>query len=143
MNLKEHLEIIKNSYTHFTGEYLPVDPHLSLVEAFDMCSFPIASHDNSKEPLFNYANKAALLLFKMTSKQMIGLPSKVSAKLINQKERSLFLHQVIENGFIQHYQGKRVASDKSIFHIQDATVWNLINHDKKYYGQAVIIFKVS
>ena len=45
-------------------------------------------------------------------------------------------------GFIKHYQGQRVASDQSTFHIQDATVWNLINQDKKFYGQAVIIFKV-
>jgi len=83
-----------------------------------------------------------ILLFKMTYQQMIGLPSKVSALSVNQEERSFLLKQVAEHGFIQHYQGNRVASDQSIFHIQDATVWNLMNLDQKFCGQAVIIFKV-
>ena len=143
MNLLTHLEIIKYSYTLLTSRDLPLSYNDNLITAFDKCSFPIASHDNSSEPLFNYANRAALNLFKMTSKQMIGLPSKDSALPIDQDERSLILEQVIKYGFIEHYQGKRVASDQSIFHIQDATVWNLLDHEKKYYGQAVIIFKTS
>lgn len=143
MNLLTHLEIIKYSYTLLTSRDLPLSSNDNLINAFDQCSFPIASHDNSSEPLFNYANRAALNLFKMTSKQMIGLPSKDSALPIDQDERSLILEQVIKYGFIEHYQGKRVASDQSIFHIQDATVWNLLDHEKKYYGQAVIIFKTS
>lgn len=143
MNLLTHLEIIKYSYTLLTSRDLPLSSNDNLITAFDKCSFPIASHDNSSEPLFNYANRAALNLFKMTSKQMIGLPSKDSALPIDQDERSLILEQVIKYGFIEHYQGKRVASDQSIFHIQDATVWNLLDHEKKYYGQAVIIFKTS
>lgn len=142
MNIISHLEIVKNSYRKLIGESLPLSSNMNLIEAFDECIYPIASHDNSDEPLFNYANKAALLLFKMTYEQMIGLPSKVSALPVNQEERSFLLKQVAEHGFIQHYQGKRVASDQSIFHIQDATVWNLMNLDQKFCGQAVIIFKV-
>ncbi len=143
MKILTHLEIIKYSSTLLTRRDLPLSSNDNLITAFDKCSFPIASHDNSSEPLFNYANRAALNLFKMTSKQMIGLPSKDSALPIDQDERSLILEQVIKYGFIEHYQGKRVASDQSIFHIQDATVWNLLDHEKKYYGQAVIIFKTS
>ena len=142
-NLLTHLEIIKNSFTLLTSRDLPLGSNDNLITAFDQCSFPIASHDNSSEPLFNYANRAALNLFKMTLKEMMGLPSKASALPVDQEERSLILEQVIKYGFIEHYQGKRVASDQSIFHIQDATVWNLLDHEKKHYGQAVIIFKTS
>jgi hypothetical protein len=142
LQLIKHLEIIKNSYSELVGEALPLNESLNLIEAFDDCIYPIASHDNSPEPLFNYANKAALKLFKMSLHDMIGMPSKASALSVNQHERSLFLKEVSLKGFIKHYQGQRVASDHSTFHIQDATVWNLINQDKKFYGQAVIIFKV-
>jgi hypothetical protein len=135
--------MIKNSYTQFTGKFLPLSYCENLIEAFDQCIYPIASHDNSNEPLFNYANQAALNLFKMTSFEMIGLPSKASVLLTNQEDRSLLLKHVTEQGFIQHYQGQRVASDQSLFNIQDATVWNLIDGFKKYHGQAVIIFKSS
>ncbi|MSQ81101.1 MAG: MEKHLA domain-containing protein [Candidatus Methylopumilus sp.] len=143
MKLTSHLKLIKNSYFNFTQETLPLNLNLDLVSAFDLYPLAIASHDNSSEPLFNYANKAALALFKMTTQQMIGLPSKESAPFLNQMERSELLRQVKEKGFIKNYQGKRVASDGSIFHIDDATVWNLIDENKKYCGQAVVIFKVT
>ena len=143
LNLLTHLEIIKNSYTLLTRRELPLSLDASLIRAFDKCPFPIASHDNSSEPLFNYANHAALNLFKRTLNEMMGLPSKASALPVDQDERSKILEQVTQYGFIEHYQGKRVASDQSIFYIQDATVWNLLDQEKKYYGQAVIIFKTS
>lgn len=143
VNLKTHLELIKNSYFALTGEVLPLDSNLNLIQAFDYCSYAIATHDISPEPLFNYANRAALDLFKMTSQAMIGLPSKKSASLSNQEERAVLLREVTEHGLIKHYQGKRIASDNSIFQIEDATVWNLINNENIYCGQAVIIFKVS
>lgn len=141
LNLLIHLEIIQNSYTQLTRKVLPLNSNNNLINAFDQCSLPIASHDNSSEPLFNYANRAALNLFKMTSKEMIGLPSRASALKVDQDERSFILEQVMKYGFVEHYHGKRVASDKSIVHIQDATIWNLLDREKKYYGQAVIIFK--
>jgi hypothetical protein len=132
LNLLTHLEIIKNSYTLLTRRELPLSLDASLIGAFDKCPFPIASHDNSSEPLF-----------KRTLNEMMGLPSRASALPVDQDERSKILEQVTQYGFIEHYQGKRVASDQSIFYIQDATVWNLLDIEKKYYGQAVIIFKTS
>ncbi len=64
------------------------------IGAFDKCPFPIASHDNSSEPLFNYANHAALNLFKRTLNEMMGLPSRASALPVDQDERSKILIQV-------------------------------------------------
>lgn len=135
--------MMRRSYFNVIKEHLPINLDHNLISAFEACSYPIASHDHKAEPLFNYANKAALLLFKMKAQDMIGLPSKKSASQSNQASREAFLKKVSRYGFVKHYQGERIASDGTVFYIEDATVWNLMNEINEYCGQAVIIFKVS
>ena len=76
-----------------------------MIDSFNECSFPIASHDLNG--FFNYLNKAALLLFKVTLDQVIGQPTTMTAPESEQKERNQLLNQV---NFLQ----KRKSSLKNI-----------------------------
>ena len=74
-----------------------------MIESFNECSFPIASHDLNG--FFNYLNKAALSLFKVTLDQVIGQPTTMTAPESEQKERNELLNQVNSHGFIDNYKG--------------------------------------
>ena len=110
-----------------------------MIESFNECSFPIASHD--LHGFFNYLNKAALSLFKVTLDQVIGKPTTMTAPESEQKERNELLNQVNSQGFIDNYKGIRVTSDGELFQIEDATIWNVVDKNCHKIGQAVIIYK--
>ena len=110
-----------------------------MIESFNECSFPIASHDLNG--LFNYLNKAALSLFKVTLDQVIGQPTTITAPDSEQKERNELLNQVNSYGFIECYKGIRVTSDGALFQIEDATIWNILDKESIKIGQAVIIYR--
>ena len=111
----------------------------NLTESFNECSFPIASHDLNG--FFNYLNKAALSLFKVSLDQVIGKPTTMTAPESEQKERNELLNQVNFHGFIDNYKGIRVAFDGELFQIEDATIWNIIDKKSIKIGQAVIIYR--
>ena len=111
----------------------------NLVESFNKCPFPIASHDLNG--FFNYLNRAALSLFKVNLDQVIGQPTTMTAPESEQKERNELLNQVNSHGFIDNYKGIRVTSDGELFQIEDATIWNVVDKNSKKMGQAVIIYK--
>ena len=87
-----------------------------MIESFNECSFPIASHD--LHGFFNYLNKAALSLFKVTLDQVIGQPTTMTAPESEQKERNELLNQVNSHGFIENYKGIRVALMESYFRLK-------------------------
>ena len=100
---------------------------------------PIASHDTNG--FFNYLNKAALSLFKVTKDQVIGRSTTMTAPKSEQKQRNELLNQVNSRGFIENYKGIRVTSDGGLFEIEDATIWNVYDKNSHKIGQAVIIYK--
>ena len=110
-----------------------------MIESFNECSFPIVSHD--LHGFFNYLNKAALSLFKVTLDQVIGQPTTMTAPESEQKERNELLNQVNSHGFIENYKGIRVTSDGALFQIEDATIWNIFDKESIKIGQAVIIYR--
>ena len=100
---------------------------------------PIASHDTNG--FFNYLNKSALSLFKVTKDQVIGRSTTMTAPKSEQKQRNELLNQVNSHGFIDNYKGIRVTSDGELFQIEDATIWNVVDKNSHKMGQAVIIYK--
>ena len=110
-----------------------------LAKGFDECPLPIASHDSNGS--FNYLNKAALSLFKVTKDQVIGRSTTMTAPKSEQKQRNELLNQVNSRGFIENYKGIRVTSDGGLFEIEDATIWNVYDKNSHRIGQAVIIYK--
>ena len=77
----------------------------------------------------------------MTLDQVIGKPSTMTAPESEQKERNELLNQVNSHGFIENYNGIRVASDGKLFQIKDATIWNIDDEKSQKIGQAVIIYR--
>lgn len=120
---------------------LPIDGDGDLILSFSRCPYPIASHDINST--FNYANKAALALFKTSWGEMIGLDSRVSAPETAQEDRMKLLTNVSQLGFVEDYRGIRVAFDGSFFKIHKATIWNIIDSNNNNQGQAVIIMDHS
>ena len=138
-SITNQLELINSSFEKYLKKTLPLKDSGDLVESFNECSFPIASHDSNG--FFNYLNKAALSLFKVSLDQVIGKPSTMTAPESEQKERDGLLNQVNSHGFIENYKGVRVASDGKLFKIKDATIWNIVDKESIKIGQAVIIYR--
>lgn len=67
------------------------------------------------------------------------LPSRLSAELVDQKERYRLPAQVSTQGYSDNYSGVRVSKSGRRFMIRDATVWNLIDGQDHYRGQAAMI----
>ena len=137
--LNKFLEFAEQSFYKYTDKLLPLEKNKDLLSSFDECLLPIASHDTNG--FFNYLNKAALSLFKVTKDQVIGRSTTMTAPKSEQKQRNELLNQVNSHGFIDNYKGIRVTSDGELFQIEDATIWNVVDKNSHKMGQAVIIYK--
>lgn len=142
--LKRQTQLLCQSYQHWTRVPL-IPPSDNLVQDLMHFVYPVASHIASDDPQFNYANQAALDLFKMQDEDFLGLPSRYSAEAMLRERRAAFLAEVTANGFVENYSGVRIAKDGSRFLIEQATVWNVVDiaQPDKVLGQAVVIKKWS
>jgi hypothetical protein len=139
--LIRHVEILCASYRHWTGKYL-VDPSLvgeAALRWLDVAPFALVSHGAQADPVFNYANRAALELFGMTWTEFTAMPSRLSAGPVERSERDSLLERVARDGYIDDYSGIRIAKGGRRFLIRNATVWNLLDANGLYYGQAAMI----
>ncbi len=98
--------------------------------------FVVVSHGIEKDPIFKYGNKKALEVFEIDWEDLIKLPSRLSADPIHQDERAFFLNEVTNKGFIKNYSGIRISSKGKRFKIKDAIVWNVLDENENYIGQA-------
>lgn len=85
---------------------------------------------------FNFANQAALALFETTLPELLGQPSSSSAEPMHQPERQAFLETVARHGFLHDYSGIRISRCGRRFRIHRATVFNLLDENGHYLGQA-------
>jgi hypothetical protein len=53
-----------------------------------------------------------------------------------QEERDSFFKIVTEKGFVDNYTAIRISSNGTRFYIINATVWNVVDDEGKYQGQA-------
>jgi hypothetical protein len=96
----------------------------------------IVAHGTEPDPLFFFANRAALARFETTVTEFVGMPSRLSAEAPGREERQALLDRVARDGFIDDYAGIRISARGTRFAIRDAVVWNLIDEVGKYHGQA-------
>lgn len=134
--LQQHSLLLCQSYRHWTGQDLLLAEPGQLVSPLMQAPFAVVSHDTQDDPIFNYANLRAQQLFVMDWHQITVLPSRLSAEAMLREERAMLLERVQTNGYIDDYCGVRIASDGSRFTIRNATVWNLIDSQGRYCGQA-------
>ena len=138
--LAEHAQLLTSSYRHWTDHDL-IDPGLSVAgqaRALYEAPFVVASHGTGEDPVFNYANRAALTLFETGWPDFVSTPSRLSAEPMERAQRALLLTSVSRRGFIDDYSGIRISATGRRFRIRDATVWNLVNAHGAPAGQAVI-----
>ena len=127
----ERIALITQSHARLTG--LPLVP-----EGESLWTLPavVVAHGTERDPIFFYANRAALALFEFTAEEFIRLPSRLSAVPLAREERARMLAQVAAQGFIDDYAGVRTARSGRGFRIERATVWNLVDPKGAIRGQA-------
>lgn len=139
--LIRHAEILRASYRHWTGRSLlehAIAGEGAIAALFE-APFALVSHGIEAEPVFNYGNRLALSLFEMNWEEFTALPSRLSAEAPNQGERARLLEAVSRQGYIDDYSGMRIAKSGKRFMINQATIWNLLTPEGRYYGQAALI----
>ncbi len=141
---RDHVSIIAHSYYQQVGRQIPLGQtgygrlEVDSAKALFNAPFALISHGTESEPIFNYANRTAMRLFNMTWNEIITLQSRYSAEQPNRQQRSHFLNEVKTHGYIDNYCGIRIAKGGRRFQIEQATVWNLIDNNGDYYGQAAM-----
>ncbi len=141
-SLIKQVELLCSSFYHWTGaSLLAISPEIDPEQALMYASFAVALHDTQADPHFNYANLAALQLFKTTHGQFIGTPSRFSVEPMLREARADLLARVAKFGFVDDYAGIRIAADNTKFMIDKAIVWNVIDAKASNHGQAVVIYK--
>lgn len=131
--------LLTASYQRLTGRPL-LDPTLAEAEAmrclYEDAPFCVLAHDTAESPVFVYANRTAQRCFGYDWDEFTRLESRLSAEAPNRNERQRLLDAVQRDGFADGYRGLRIARDGRRFWIEDVTVWNLIDEDGAYHGQA-------
>ncbi len=136
--LAAHVERLLDSHLRLTGRTLYAGPETgaALARAVFEADFALLSHGTGEDPLFDYANRTALGLFELDWATLIATPSRASAESGNQQARERFMREVRERGYAEGYRGVRIAASGRRFVIEDVTVWNIVDTNGRYHGQA-------
>ncbi len=135
--LAPHIDLLLRSFAHWTGRPLLDHRHRTDAARY-LFHAPVVlvSHNAAPDPVFTYGNRAALELFEMSWEEFTALPSRQSAEPLHREEREHVLATVARQGYIEGYQGVRIAKSGRRFLMRDVTVWNLIDESDRYCGQA-------
>ncbi|NOQ65031.1 MAG: MEKHLA domain-containing protein [Methyloprofundus sp.] len=140
--LSVHAELLMTSYRHWTGkDLIQCAPDENSSQALFQAAYGIVSHNTEDDPIFNYANQAALDAFVMSWAEFTQLASRKSAAAVKQVERDKVMASVSQYGFIDHYQGTRITATGQQFMIADTTIWNIVDAQGQYHGQAAVFYK--
>ena len=136
----DHIRRLCYCFQHWIGS--PLLPDLKsgddIVRAVFDAPFVLVSHGTEATPVFNFGNRKALELFEMEWDEFVRLPSSQSADEDNQTDRAALMARVAQDGYALNCSGTRVTSSGKRFRIVGATVWNVIDEQGRYYGQAAM-----
>ena len=137
----DHIWLLAQSFRKLLGKELlkSQDPQ-DLAKAIFYAPFMLLSHNTELDPIFTYGNQTALRLFELNWQELTTMPSRQSAEPMLQYDRSLFLKTVSEQGYIDNYKGVRISKSGKKFLLQNAIVWNLVDDQNIYHGQAAICY---
>ena len=134
---QHHTQLLLNSFEKWVGRPLI---RRSTAEAdaqtLFFSPFVVVAHGREEDPLLNYGNQAALELWEMSLNELLGTPSRRTAESVHRSERAELLRRTKEFGFIDDYSGVRISSSGRRFQISRAIVWNVVDADDVYVGQA-------
>ncbi|MEX0794144.1 MAG: MEKHLA domain-containing protein [Pirellulaceae bacterium] len=134
----DHTQLLLDSFRHFVGRELI--PRLATpeeeAEALFGAARVVVSHTPATDPILNYANHAALNLWEIDIPTLLKTPSRHTAEPMHRDERAELLRRTTEHGYVDDYQGIRIATTGRRFMIDNAIVWNLIDPQGNFAGQA-------
>lgn len=136
--LASHIAVLDDSFRRLLGRSLfpnDIDSKEFGSSAFH-APFVLLSHNTAADPVFNYANLKGLELFEYAWEEFMQTPSRLSAEIIHRSERDKLLAEVSRKGYLESYQGVRIAKSGRRFLIKNAVVWNLFDECGLYVGQA-------
>ena len=131
-------QVILNSYRDLLGRELidrSANPEDDARRLFAL-SAAVLAHGTEVDPILDYGNRAALVLWEMTPKALVAMPSRLTAEPGVRAAREKALEDTKRQGFSTGYDGIRVSATGRRFTIHDATIWNLVDGDGRPAGQA-------
>lgn len=130
-------QILANSYHLSLGENLvDADTPEQLSKVLFHAPFVLVSHGTQADPIFNYANQTALQLWGLNWDEFVQTPSASVTQPDEMEDRALMLKQAAEQGYIDNYQGTRIAKSGKKFLIKQVRLWNLKDEKGDRCGQA-------
>eukprot|EP00879_Flechtneria_rotunda_P019675 GHRR01020674.1.p1 GENE.GHRR01020674.1~~GHRR01020674.1.p1 ORF type:complete len:231 (+),score=83.46 GHRR01020674.1:689-1381(+) len=113
-----------------------------LAEAVYKAPFVLVAHNKFEQgvtdPVFTYANRAALELFEATWDEFIGMLSRYSAEEAAQEERNNILAIATEKSAVSGYDAWRKSLKGKRFKIKDGKLFNVTELDGTLWGQAAV-----
>jgi len=135
--LARHVGRLADSYARWTGRTLfPAVPAADLARAAWTSPIILVSHGTEADPVLNFGNRAALMLWEMSWQEFTRTPSRLTAEAPERDERARLMAQVTAHGFIANYAGVRISRSGRRFRIHSATVWNILDENEQAAGQA-------
>ena len=134
-----HSQHLLHSFQHWTMRSLvsvsgsPVEIAQALFEA----PFVLVSHGTEPDPIFNYGNRKALELWQLSWEEFTRMPSRKTAEQVVQEERDRLLLETAIKGF-SYFSGIRISSSGRRFKIEDGILWNILNEQNEWCGQAAV-----
>jgi MEKHLA domain len=132
--------LLAESLHRQTGQILPGDP-----QGLWHHPQPLVSHGTQADPIFRYANLAALTLWQMDWQDFTQLPSRLSAEADTaiQTDRAGLLQAALAKGHVANYQGIRISAKGNRFAISETLLWTVTDANGHTHGQAALIGKVK
>lgn len=136
----DQTQLILKSYQHWFGSPLlnPEQAPIELAQQLFEAPFVVLSHGTQPDPIFNYGNRKALELWELSWEQLIQTISRKTAEPMAQEDRNYILTETATKGYVKGYSGVRISSTGKRFMIKDVILWNLLDQQQQYQGQAAM-----
>jgi len=117
-------------------------PRRGLGQAVYGGDFYFLTQNDDEEPCLTYGNVAVQKLWCCNWKMLTAIKSKDTAPPEGQAERQQAMDRVDREGFIEHYYGTRINTAGKEFIIEDVTIWNIMDGNRKV-GRAAFFMHVT
>ncbi|WP_024546188.1 MEKHLA domain-containing protein [Picosynechococcus sp. NKBG15041c] len=138
-------QLILENYRRWFGEDLISGdrPLLEQSRILFESPFVVFSHGTEANPIYNYGSRLGLELWERTWDELLQMPSSQSAEPTArvQAERNELLAASRSYGFKAGFSGIRVTKSGRRVRIEDVKLWDLLDQDGIYRGQAAVYSK--
>lgn len=159
-----HVQLLQDSFRHWFGQELlslglnragcadsvqshsvpsdSVQPDSVLADpvqaaaALYYAPFALLSHGCQVDPILNYGNQTALVLWDRSWDDFTTMPSRLTAEPEVREGRSQLLAQAKQQGYLTDYEGVRISKTGQRFLIRKAMIWQVFDAAGQIQGQA-------